>query len=90
MMACVLNCGSICVSDSTLPRLTDTKAVEAFVDSAEVVVIGFLEVRQENFILREKLSTMGSNKLSDIFQTYPLELFYGAVYYCDTHAANQT
>ncbi|XP_030267916.1 endoplasmic reticulum resident protein 27 [Sparus aurata] len=29
--------------DSALPRLTDTKAVEAFIDSAEVVVIGFLE-----------------------------------------------
>ncbi|XP_059188948.1 endoplasmic reticulum resident protein 27 [Centropristis striata] len=29
--------------DSALPRLSDTKAVEAFIDSAEVVVIGFLE-----------------------------------------------
>ncbi|XP_031727690.1 endoplasmic reticulum resident protein 27 [Anarrhichthys ocellatus] len=29
--------------DSALPRLTDTKAAEAFIDSAEVVVIGFLE-----------------------------------------------
>ncbi|KAM8773456.1 endoplasmic reticulum resident protein 27 [Acanthopagrus schlegelii] len=29
--------------DSALPRLTDTKAVEAFIDSADVVVIGFLE-----------------------------------------------
>ncbi|XP_040041381.2 endoplasmic reticulum resident protein 27 [Gasterosteus aculeatus] len=29
--------------DSVLPRLTDTKAAEAFIDSAEVVVIGFLE-----------------------------------------------
>nr|XP_046235128.1 endoplasmic reticulum resident protein 27 [Scatophagus argus] len=29
--------------DSALPRLTDTQAVEAFIDSAEVVVIGFLE-----------------------------------------------
>ncbi|KAM8879498.1 endoplasmic reticulum resident protein 27 isoform 2-T2 [Spinachia spinachia] len=29
--------------DSVLPRLTDTKATEAFIDSAEVVVIGFLE-----------------------------------------------
>ncbi|XP_038569527.1 endoplasmic reticulum resident protein 27 [Micropterus salmoides] len=29
--------------DSALPRLTDTKASEAFIDSAEVVVIGFLE-----------------------------------------------
>ncbi|KAI9519175.1 hypothetical protein NQZ68_031447, partial [Dissostichus eleginoides] len=28
---------------SALPRLSDTKAVEAFIDSAEVVVIGFLE-----------------------------------------------
>lgn len=60
-------CISCHVSDSTLPGLTDTKAVEAFIDSAEVVVIGFLEVREENSILREKVSTMGSNKLSDIF-----------------------
>ncbi|KAF1395140.1 hypothetical protein PFLUV_G00008460 [Perca fluviatilis] len=29
--------------DNALPRLTDTKAAEAFIDSAEVVVIGFLE-----------------------------------------------
>ncbi|XP_018520462.1 endoplasmic reticulum resident protein 27 [Lates calcarifer] len=29
--------------DSALPRLNDTKAAEAFIDSAEVVVIGFLE-----------------------------------------------
>lgn len=29
--------------DSAFPRLTDTKAAEAFIDSAEVVVIGFLE-----------------------------------------------
>ncbi|XP_051240537.1 endoplasmic reticulum resident protein 27 [Dicentrarchus labrax] len=29
--------------DSALPRLTDTKAAEAFIDAAEVVVIGFLE-----------------------------------------------
>ncbi|KAI3353272.1 hypothetical protein L3Q82_019809 [Scortum barcoo] len=29
--------------DSALPRLTDTEAAEAFIDSAEVVVIGFLE-----------------------------------------------
>ncbi|XP_029296646.1 endoplasmic reticulum resident protein 27 [Cottoperca gobio] len=29
--------------DSALPRLTDTKAAEAFIDSAEVVVIGFVE-----------------------------------------------
>ncbi|XP_042341821.1 endoplasmic reticulum resident protein 27 [Plectropomus leopardus] len=29
--------------DSALPRLTDTKAAEAFIDSADVVVIGFLE-----------------------------------------------
>lgn len=29
--------------DSALPRLTDTKAAEAFIDSAEVVVIGFFE-----------------------------------------------
>ncbi|XP_034059131.1 endoplasmic reticulum resident protein 27 [Gymnodraco acuticeps] len=29
--------------ESALPRLSDTKAVEAFIDSAEVVVIGFLE-----------------------------------------------
>ncbi|XP_060921348.1 endoplasmic reticulum resident protein 27 [Labrus mixtus] len=29
--------------DSALPRLNDTKATEAFIDSAEVVVIGFLE-----------------------------------------------
>ncbi|KAK5866023.1 hypothetical protein PBY51_020244 [Eleginops maclovinus] len=29
--------------ESALPRLTDTKSVEAFIDSAEVVVIGFLE-----------------------------------------------
>ncbi|XP_019717250.1 endoplasmic reticulum resident protein 27 [Hippocampus comes] len=29
--------------DVTLPRLNDTKATEAFIDSAEVVVIGFLE-----------------------------------------------
>uniref|UniRef100_A0A3B4TIK7 Endoplasmic reticulum protein 27 n=2 Tax=Seriola dumerili TaxID=41447 RepID=A0A3B4TIK7_SERDU len=29
--------------DSAPPRLNDTKAVEAFIDSAEVVVIGFLE-----------------------------------------------
>ncbi|XP_044044774.1 endoplasmic reticulum resident protein 27 [Siniperca chuatsi] len=29
--------------DSALPRLTDTKAAEAFINSAEVVVIGFLE-----------------------------------------------
>ncbi|XP_070844114.1 endoplasmic reticulum resident protein 27 [Chaetodon trifascialis] len=29
--------------DGALPRLTDTKAAQAFVDSAEVVVIGFLE-----------------------------------------------
>ncbi|XP_068448287.1 endoplasmic reticulum resident protein 27 [Clinocottus analis] len=29
--------------DGAFPRLTDTQAVEAFVDSADVVVIGFLE-----------------------------------------------
>ncbi|KAM4585319.1 endoplasmic reticulum resident protein 27 [Odontesthes bonariensis] len=29
--------------DGALPRLNDTKAVEAFIDSAEVTVIGFLE-----------------------------------------------
>ncbi|XP_034544316.1 endoplasmic reticulum resident protein 27 [Notolabrus celidotus] len=29
--------------DSALPRLNDSKATEAFIDSAEVVVIGFLE-----------------------------------------------
>ncbi|XP_071388188.1 endoplasmic reticulum resident protein 27 [Centroberyx affinis] len=29
--------------DGALPRLTDTKAAEAFIDSAEVVVIGFFE-----------------------------------------------
>uniref|UniRef100_A0A3B5A9V8 Endoplasmic reticulum protein 27 n=1 Tax=Stegastes partitus TaxID=144197 RepID=A0A3B5A9V8_9TELE len=29
--------------DSDLPRLNDIKAVEAFVDSAEVVIVGFLE-----------------------------------------------
>ncbi|TMS23165.1 Endoplasmic reticulum resident protein 27 [Larimichthys crocea] len=29
--------------DGSLPTLTDSKAVEAFIDSAEVVVIGFLE-----------------------------------------------
>lgn len=29
--------------DSALPRLNDSKAAEAFIDSAEVVVIGFLE-----------------------------------------------
>nr|XP_020452811.1 endoplasmic reticulum resident protein 27-like [Monopterus albus] len=29
--------------DSTLPRLNDTAATEAFINSAEVVVIGFLE-----------------------------------------------
>ncbi|KAM6940579.1 endoplasmic reticulum resident protein 27 [Xenentodon cancila] len=29
--------------DTALPRLNDTSAVEAFIDSAEVVVIGFLE-----------------------------------------------
>ncbi|KAM9857295.1 endoplasmic reticulum resident protein 27 [Aulostomus maculatus] len=29
--------------DGSLPRLDDIKAVEAFIDSAEVVVIGFLE-----------------------------------------------
>ncbi|XP_026216059.1 endoplasmic reticulum resident protein 27 [Anabas testudineus] len=29
--------------DSALPRLIDTSAAEAFIDSAEVVVIGFLE-----------------------------------------------
>ncbi|KAJ0033029.1 hypothetical protein NQD34_000136 [Periophthalmus magnuspinnatus] len=32
-----------CAKDTVLPRLNDTKAVEAFVDSAEVVVVGFLE-----------------------------------------------
>eukprot|EP00064_Thunnus_orientalis_P014810 superscaffoldBa00002635_g14857 len=30
-------------TDSALPRLTDTNAAEAFIDSAEVVVIAFLE-----------------------------------------------
>lgn len=29
--------------DSALPRLNNTEAVEAFIDSAEVVIIGFLE-----------------------------------------------
>ncbi|XP_049427551.1 endoplasmic reticulum resident protein 27 [Epinephelus fuscoguttatus] len=29
--------------ETALPRLTDTKAAEAFIDSADVVVIGFLE-----------------------------------------------
>lgn len=40
--------GCVCLSftDSALPRLADAKAVEAFIDSAEVVVIAFLEVRQ--------------------------------------------
>lgn len=41
------------LSDSTLPRLTYTKAAAAFINSAEVVVIGFLEVRGENWIVRE-------------------------------------
>ncbi|KAM9314823.1 endoplasmic reticulum resident protein 27 [Pholidichthys leucotaenia] len=35
--------GAELCADSTLPRLNDTKEVEAFIDSAEVVVIGFLE-----------------------------------------------
>ncbi|XP_076026409.1 endoplasmic reticulum resident protein 27 [Genypterus blacodes] len=38
----------VCASedDSALPRLTDLTAVEAYIDSAEVVVIGFLESEQ--------------------------------------------
>lgn len=51
------------LSEDALPRLFDTQAAEAFIDSAEVVVIGFLEVRGENCMWREKLSTLGSNKL---------------------------
>uniref|UniRef100_A0A672FQQ5 Endoplasmic reticulum protein 27 n=1 Tax=Salarias fasciatus TaxID=181472 RepID=A0A672FQQ5_SALFA len=35
--------------DSKLSRLNDTKAVEAFINSAEVVVIGFLEVNSRGF-----------------------------------------
>lgn len=31
--------------DNTLPMLTDVEAAEAFIDSDEVVVIGFFEVR---------------------------------------------
>jgi len=34
--------------DSAFPRLADTAAVEAFIDSAEVVVIGFLEGEESN------------------------------------------
>ncbi|KAM4603382.1 endoplasmic reticulum resident protein 27 [Polymixia lowei] len=34
---------SLSLSESALPRLTDIKAAEAFIDSAEVVVIGFFE-----------------------------------------------
>lgn len=41
---------SICppLSDDALPWLTDAEAAKAFINSAEVVVIGFLEVRGEN------------------------------------------
>lgn len=53
-----------CVSDSVLPRLTDTKAAEAFIDSAEVVVIGFLEVRHKK---EKQIQAMGSNQPLDVF-----------------------
>lgn len=37
-----MNCASL--ADGSPIRLTDTKAAKAFVSSAEVVVVGFLEV----------------------------------------------
>ncbi|XP_061687005.1 endoplasmic reticulum resident protein 27 [Syngnathoides biaculeatus] len=39
----LVSCALAEQEDVLLPRLNDTKATEAFVDSAEVVVIGFLE-----------------------------------------------
>ncbi|XP_061761836.1 protein disulfide-isomerase isoform X2 [Nerophis ophidion] len=49
--------------DGTLPRLADGKAAQAFIQSAEVVVIGFLQAdnHQENLVVAEakKLETDG-------------------------------
>nr|XP_061791371.1 endoplasmic reticulum resident protein 27-like [Nerophis lumbriciformis] len=39
----LVSCVSAKEKDVTLPRLNNTKAAEAFINSAEVVVIGFLE-----------------------------------------------
>ncbi|XP_077426031.1 endoplasmic reticulum resident protein 27 [Vanacampus margaritifer] len=39
----LVSCVTAKEKDVTLPRLNDTKAAEAFINSAEVVVIGFLE-----------------------------------------------
>ncbi|XP_041840271.1 endoplasmic reticulum resident protein 27 [Melanotaenia boesemani] len=42
-LALLVSSVSATEKDGALPRLNDTKAVEAFIDSAEVVIIGFLE-----------------------------------------------
>ncbi|XP_078478378.1 endoplasmic reticulum resident protein 27 [Lampetra planeri] len=42
--------------DASLRRLTDLKAVEKFIDSAEVVIIGFLEIfREKTVVLQDGL-----------------------------------
>ncbi|XP_036425966.1 endoplasmic reticulum resident protein 27 [Colossoma macropomum] len=44
-------------ADSTLPRLTDVSAVEAFINSAEVVVVGFFEA-DEGYGYKEFLAAV--------------------------------
>lgn len=52
-----MNCASF--ADSSPVRLTDTKAAEAFVSSAEVVVIGFLEVRGRRLYTKKNIMNRG-------------------------------
>ncbi|KAM9819686.1 endoplasmic reticulum resident protein 27 [Syngnathus typhle] len=44
----LVSCVTAKENDVTLPSLNDTKSAEAFIDSAEVVVIGFLEQGEES------------------------------------------
>lgn len=59
-----MNCASL--ADSSPVRLTDTKAAEAFVSSAEVVIIGFLEVGGRRLYTEKNIMREGKNMLSGI------------------------
>lgn len=85
----MLKCASL--ADGHLLRLTDAKAAEAFVNSAEVVVIGFLEVTRVTCIEREEHLGRGQKHAFILHLTHmPTTGVHGALYYADVDTAAST